>query len=107
MTTATPTIRPRATPAKPKLAPRWSVILLDDDDHTYDYVIRMMQEVFGHDLQQAYGIAKMVDTEGRAVCLVTHLEHAELKLEQIEAFGADPVLERCAGSMSAMIEPVE
>ena len=27
--------------------PRFHVVLWDDDDHTYDYVMRMMRELFG------------------------------------------------------------
>jgi ATP-dependent Clp protease adaptor protein ClpS len=82
------------------------VILLDDDDHTYDYVIRMLQELFGHSYETAYLMAVEVDTTGRVIVLTTTKEHAELKCEQIHAFGPDPLSSRgCAGSMSATIEP--
>jgi len=91
--------------AKPKPAPAWNVVLLDDDDHTYDYVIRMMGRVFGHPLERAYKIACAVDAQGRAICFTTHKELAELKAEQIAAFGADPLMARSAGAMSAIIEP--
>lgn len=98
---------------KPKVEPKpdtdeptpWNVVLLDDQDHSYAYVIRMMQELFGHSLEKAYRIAKTVDADGRAVCLTTHKEHAELKLEQIRAFGPDPFVMSCKGAMSALIEP--
>jgi ATP-dependent Clp protease adaptor protein ClpS len=50
-------------------------------------------------------MAKEVDTTGRVIVLTTSREHAELKRDQIHAFGADPLLARCKGSMSAMIEP--
>ena len=33
------------------------------------------------------------------------LEHAELKRDQIHAFGKDPFIKNCQGSMSASIEP--
>ncbi len=90
-----------------KRQPRYSVILWDDDDHTYDYVIRMMQELFGLNDVAAFGIASCVDRRGRAVCLTTTMEHAELKRDQIHAYGADSNLKRCKGSMYATIEPVE
>ena len=35
----------------------------------------------------------------------TTKEHAELKRDQIHAFGKDVLIPRCAGSMSASIEP--
>jgi len=91
---------------RPKQQPRYHVILWDDDDHTYDYVMRMMQELFGYDETGAFGIASCVDRRGRAVCLTTTMEHAELKRDQIHAFGKDELIARCKGSMSATIEPV-
>ena len=90
---------------KPKRQPRYHVILWNDDDHTYSYVIRMMQELFGHPQEKGFQIAEQVDKQGRAVCLTTTREHAELKQEQIQAFGADPEIRRCKGSMYATIEP--
>jgi len=85
----------------------WHVVLLDDDDHTYEYVIHMMQRLFGHPIEKAYEIAKTVDRDGRAVCMTTHKELAELKRDQILAFGRDPLIARCKGAMSAIIEPAE
>ena len=89
----------------PKRQPRFHVILWDDDDHSYEYVIRMMQNLFGHQLEMGYKLAKEVDSSGRVICLTTTKEHAELKMEQIHAFGKDNLIPRCAGSMSSSIEP--
>ena len=91
---------------KPKRQPRYSVILWDDDDHTYAYVIAMMKELFGHQTEKAFQIAEQVDHGGRAVCLTTTREHAELKRDQIHAYGKDSQIVRCQGSMSATIEPM-
>lgn len=94
------------TSNRPKRQPKYHVILWDDDDHSYEYVILMMRQLFAHSLEKGFEIAKQVDSEGRAVCLTTTREHAELKRDQIHAFGRDVLIERCAGSMSASIEPV-
>lgn len=85
----------------------WNVVLLDDDEHTYEYVIRMMQRLFGHPLEKAVQIARTVDRDGRAICKTTHKELAELKAEQIHAFGADHLIASCRGAMRAIIEPAE
>ena len=90
---------------KPRRQPRYQVILWDDNDHSYDYVIDMMRRLFGHPLERGFQIAKEVDSRGRAICLTTSKEHAELKRDQIHAFGRDDLIARCAGSMSATIEP--
>ncbi len=85
----------------------WNVVLLDDQDHTYDYVIRLGQELFSLNKEKALHLAQRVDKDGRAVCLTTHKEHAELKREQIMAFGRDPLMATSKGSMGAIIEPAE
>ena len=89
----------------PKRQPRYHVVLWDDPNHTYAYVIEMLRNLFGHTTEQAFELAKTVDTDGRAVCLTTTKEHAELKRDQIRAFGRDDRSRTCKGSMSASIEP--
>ena len=88
-----------------KRQPRYHVILWDDDDHSYEYVILMMRQLFGHAFERGFQIAKQVDGGGRAICITTTREHAELKRDQIHSFGRDHLINRCAGSMSATIEP--
>jgi ATP-dependent Clp protease adaptor protein ClpS len=89
---------------RPKQQPRYHVVLWDDDDHSYEYVIDMMKELFGHPSEQGFTIAEQVDASGRAVCLTTTLEHAELKRDQIHAFGKDGMIQSCLGSMWSSIE---
>jgi len=90
---------------KPRRQPRYHVILWNDDDHTYLYVIRMMKELFNHPAEKGYKIAHDVHFHGKAIVLTTTREHAELKRDQIKAFGRDSGLPRCKGSMSSSIEP--
>ena len=92
---------------RPKRQPRYRVILWNDNDHTYAYVIVMLMEVFGYPAEKGFQIAKTVDTDGRAVVITTTREHAELKRDQIHAYGKDGQIARCKGSMYATIEPVE
>jgi ATP-dependent Clp protease adaptor protein ClpS len=85
--------------------PPYHVILLNDDDHTFDYVIKMLKELFAHPEEKGFQMADEVHRSGRVIVLTTTLEHAELKQDQIHAYGPDPLLARCKGSMSAVIEP--
>jgi len=87
--------------------PPYHVILLNDDDHTYEYVIRMLGELFGHPIPKAFQMAEEVDKKGKAIVDTTTKERAELKQEQIHAYGADPLSKNSQGSMSAIIEPAE
>jgi len=90
-----------------KHQPRYNVILWDDPDHSYEYVITLVKELFRKPIEMGFKVAKEVDTTGRAILLTTTREHAELKRDQIHAFGKDQYIDRCKGSMSATIEPVE
>lgn len=85
--------------------PMYHVVLLDDDEHTYDYVIEMLGAVFGHSIQKAYEMACEVDARGRVIVDTTHLDRAELKRDQIHDFGADWRMPNSKGGMSASIEP--
>ncbi len=90
---------------QPKRLPAYHVILLDDDDHTYDYVIGMLRKLFGHTSEKAFQLASEVDQSGRVILDTTSLERAELKRDQIHSFGRDWRIRRCEGSMSGIIEP--
>jgi len=89
-----------------KKQPRYHVILWDDNDHSYGYVILMVRSLFGHSFSAGLEMAQAVDSHGRVICLTTTKEHAELKRDQIQSFGRDFTIERCKGSMTATIEPV-
>lgn len=95
------------TDEKLRYQPPYHVILLNDDDHSYAYVIIMLKELFGHPVEKGYELADQVDKQGRAIVLTTTREHAELKQDQIHAYGPDPTIARCQGSMTAIIEPAE
>ncbi len=46
---------------KTQRQPPYNVILLNDDDHTYEYVIEMLKALFGHPVEKGYQLAKVVD----------------------------------------------
>jgi ATP-dependent Clp protease adaptor protein ClpS len=93
--------------AKTQKLPPWNVVLLDDDDHSYEYVIEMLRRLFGIPVVEAFLMAKEVDQVGRVIVLTTHRERAELEQQRIHCYGADPRIPRCRGSMSAVIEPAQ
>src|SRR2546422_11676074 len=88
-----------------RVEPLYNVILLDDDDHTYDYVVEMLVKIFKFSETVAFRHAVEVDTEGRTLLLTCPRGEAERKRDQIHAYGPDPALPRSQGSMAAVIEP--
>ena len=89
------------------MAPLFRVVLLDDNDHTYDYVIEMLQQIFIFTMIEGYRHAEELDRTGRTVLIVCELPEAEFSRDQIHAYGADWRLPRSVGSMSAVIEPAQ
>jgi ATP-dependent Clp protease adaptor protein ClpS len=94
----------RSGARKRKPLPLWHVVLLDDDDHTHEYVMEMLKCIFGHPEPAGFRMAEEVDRAGRAVVYTCHRELAELKRDQIHAYGVDLRVATCQGSMSATLE---
>jgi ATP-dependent Clp protease adaptor protein ClpS len=86
--------------------PLYQVVLLDDDDHTYDYVIEMLQKIFIFSAEQALRHAQEVDATGRTPLIACELPEAEYARDQIHGYGADWRMPRSKGSMSAVVEPI-
>lgn len=102
-------VTPKKTPKKEKKRkgiPRYHVILWDDDEHTFEYVIKLLQELFGHPKATGEKLAQAVDMLGRVTVLTTTKEHAELKVEQVAAYG-EIAGDNSIGSMIATIEADE
>ena len=65
----------RASPPSPETkqetedqqAPLYNVVLLDDDEHTYEYVVEMLEKLFAFSDGDAWNHAVEVDTTGRTV----------------------------------------
>jgi ATP-dependent Clp protease adaptor protein ClpS len=85
-------------------ARRYQLILLDDDDHSYAYVIEMLGRIFGYGKEKAFAIASIVDSQGRAVLETAAFEQVRRHQGQVHAFGPDARMERCRWSMSALID---
>jgi len=83
------------------------VILLNDEDHTYDYVIEMLMELFSFDEKKAYDHTVEVDTQGHTRLVTLPLEQAEKKRDQVHEYGPDPRMPQSFGAMAALIEPAE
>ena len=101
---------PAATPGtgtsqQEQLTPLYNVVLLDDDDHTYEYVVEMLGALFFLSPDAAYQKAIEVDTTGRTVVMTCERKQAEFGRDQIHAYGADPRMARSPCSMNAVIEP--
>ncbi len=83
----------------------YNVVLLDDDEHTYDYVIEMLMRLFSLSEAQALRHTVEVDSMGRTIVLTGEIEEATVSKEMIHGYGADPRMANSKGSMTAVVEP--
>ncbi|HNO65786.1 MAG TPA: ATP-dependent Clp protease adaptor ClpS [Tepidiformaceae bacterium] len=104
MTMPTPTTRVLEDTGS-QVEPPYHLILLDDDEHTYHYVVAMLGSIFGYAPEKGFAIACVVDKDGQAILMTGGLEEVRLKQDAVHAFGADPAMPQSKGSMSAVIEP--
>ncbi len=86
-------------------APLYNVVLLNDDDHTAEYVIEMLEKLFAIAPSDAWKHVVEVDSTGRTIVMTCDLPIAEFGRDQIHGFGADWRIPHCKGSMSATVEP--
>jgi ATP-dependent Clp protease adaptor protein ClpS len=86
-------------------APFYNVVLLDDAEHTYDYVVEMLEKLFALSAEAAWNHAVEVDNTGRTIVITCDLPAAEFGRDQIHAYGADWRMANSKGSMSAIVEP--
>ncbi len=80
------------------------VILINDNDHTFDYVVRMLKELFGFPAAFGARLARKVDADGRVIVATTTRERAEAMRDRILAYGPDPRIHHCESSMVAVVE---
>jgi ATP-dependent Clp protease adaptor protein ClpS len=83
----------------------YHLLLLDDDHHSYDYVVEMLGSVLGYGSEKAFALARIVDTEGRVIVETASHDHVTRHQRQVHSYGADPRIPTSLGSMSAVVEP--
>jgi ATP-dependent Clp protease adaptor protein ClpS len=91
-------------PAVP--GPKYNLIVLNDDTHTYGYVAQLLQEVFGVSAERAAVFTRVIDRMGRAVVFTGSLEEVTRKREQILAHGPDTSLPQSAGPLGVEVSAV-
>jgi len=90
-----------------QLVPLFNVVLFDDNQHTYDYVIEMLCHLFLKTPGEAFRHAVEVDTTGRTVVITCELPQAEFARDQIHAYGPDWRMPQSRCSMRAAVEPAD
>ena len=94
-----------AVETRTKKLPPYNVVILNDEEHSYDYVVELLTKLFAHPVATALELTIRIDKTGRAIVYTTHKEKAELKRDQVLAYGPDPRMQTSRGPLGCYIEP--
>jgi ATP-dependent Clp protease adaptor protein ClpS len=75
--------------ARPKPQPPYAVVLFNDDEHSFEYVVGTLMKVFGYSQEKSFTLTLQVHCDGKGIVWSGSREVAELKGDQIRAAGPD------------------
>lgn len=91
---STEVIEKRSTSTIRKPAPKYRVLLHNDDHNSMEYVVQtLMQVVAGITQPQAVDIMMEAHTNGMALVITCALEHAEFYCESLRSHGLSSTIE--------------
>jgi ATP-dependent Clp protease adaptor protein ClpS len=70
-------------PAQTKPPAMWQVVMYNDDYTPMEFVVDVLEQIFGHNYERATQIMLKVHTEGRGICGVFPRDVASMKVEQV------------------------
>jgi ATP-dependent Clp protease adaptor protein ClpS len=97
-----PKIAQGTSPEKERL---YHVIILNDEEHTIDYVVEMLQGVIKLSASAALACTLEADRSGSSIVYTCGLEEAENKRDLIHAYGPDWRMPNSRGPVTALVEP--
>ncbi len=76
---------------RPKLQkpPMYKVVLLNDDYTPMEFVVHILETIFGHDREKATQIMLHVHTRGKGVCGTYTRDVAETKVVQVNNYARE------------------
>jgi ATP-dependent Clp protease adaptor protein ClpS len=86
--------------------PPYNVILLNDDHHSFEFVMDSLRKALGYSVERCYQLTLLAHTSGRAIVWTGPLEVAELKANHIRGFKEVRAADGAnLGSLGVDIEP--
>ena len=90
---------------KTRRLPPYNVILENDDHHSMEFVISVLQKALGYDEQKSYQLMLLAHESGQAIVWTGSKEVAELKLEQMLSLHEISAKGQKLGPLGVRIEP--
>ncbi|RMH60891.1 MAG: hypothetical protein D6677_12890 [Calditrichaeota bacterium] len=83
--------------------PVFNILLHHDKEHSYDYIVEMLTNLFGYTASTAFEMACKLELAGKVVVFTGYRDQAEFKRHQIINYGPDWRLANSNGSMNATV----
>jgi ATP-dependent Clp protease adaptor protein ClpS len=77
-----------------ELDSRWSVVVFDDPVNLMEYVVKVIQKVFGYSRARSEELMMTVHTAGKALVWSGSRERAELYVQQLQQYQLQASLEK-------------
>ena len=87
-----------------KAVPPFKVVLFNDEEHTYDYVVELLTHVCRLSRDNAFRCAVEVDLTGRTIVRYGSRSECQATCAKITAYGPDHRLPQSMGSMNAEVQ---
>lgn len=85
--------------------PPYNVILENDDHHSMEFVLEVLQKALGYDEQKSFQLMMLAHESGQAIVWTGSKEVAELKQEQMLSFHETRGNGQQLGPLGVRIEP--
>lgn len=89
---------------EPDESVEYDLVIIDDDTHTFEYVIALLHDVFGVPWDEGFGMAETIDYRGRRVVFTGTWREVEAKRAAVAAYGPDPRLPTSTGPVNVEIQ---
>jgi ATP-dependent Clp protease adaptor protein ClpS len=90
-----------------RLLPPYNLILENDEYHSFEFVMGVLQKALGFNEQRAYQFTMLAHESGQAIVWTGTKEVAELKLEQMLSFHEIQPNGKKLGPLGVRIEPAQ
>ena len=89
-----------------KRVPPYHVILENDDDHSFEFVVKTLCQALGYTMERSYQLTLQAHRSGKSAVWTGSKEVAELKAEQIQTFHETRERDNAKlGPLTCYIEP--
>jgi ATP-dependent Clp protease adaptor protein ClpS len=96
-----------ADAVKPKRQPPYAVVLFNDEEHSFPFVVETLMKVFGYPHEKSFSLTLQIHNAGRGIVWSGSLEVAELKRDQIRSAGPDfYALKKVDFPLGVIVEPL-